>query len=256
MGVRPRAPRRALTAIVFVVALGGCAAPAGVTEWDPWEGFNRKMFWFNERLDQYVLEPTAEGWVAITDPGFRDSIQNFVSNLAFPMNFINNVLEFRLGDAARITARFVVNTTIGMLGFFDPATQWGLTAAPANFGQTLAVWGLEEGPYLVIPFLGPSTPRDATGLVADFYVASLILPSSGAFIAVYVVSTVNWRGINLDNISEAREASLDYYAAVRSAWLDSRRRAIGVMLPAQKRPTDQEPVEEEDPYDVESAINP
>ena len=250
---RLRAPRRALPALCLLLALAACAAPPGADEWDPWEGFNRKMFWFNEHLDRYVLEPAAEGWESITTSGVRESVRNFESNLLFPMHFVNNLLEFRLAAVGQVTARFVINSTIGMLGFFDPASVWGIPAAPANFGQTLAVWGFNEGPYLMLPFLGPSDPRDTVGFVGDFFIAAEVMPTDEIFLAIYVVTTVNWRAVNLDNIREAREAAIDYYAAVRSAWLDNRRRAIGIMAPPEKRPATQ-PTDEEDPYDVDAAI--
>ena len=255
-GVPSCALRRALPVLLLVGALAACAAPPGEREWDPWEGFNRKIFWFNERVDDYVREPTARGWVAITSQGFREGVQNFADNLRFPIQLVNNLLQWRLGDAWRCTERFVVNTTIGLLGIYDPASVWGLPPAPADFGQTLAVWGLEEGPYLVIPFLGPSDPRDATGLLADFLIESEVLPGSYFFLGTYVVATVNWRGQNLDNIREAREAAIDYYTAVRSAWLDHRRRAIGVMLPPDENKPDTPSDQPEDPYDVDSAISP
>ena len=251
-----RALRRALPVLALVAALAACAAPPGEHEWDPWEGFNRKIFWFNERLDQLALEPAARGWVAITSPDFRESVQNFTDNLRFPVQLVNNLLQAEPGDALRCTARFVVNTTVGLLGFFDPASVWGLPAAPADFGQTLAVWGLDEGPYLVLPFFGPSEPRDATGLLGDFLVNRAVYPGGYFFLGTYVVGVVNWRGANLDNIREAREAAIDYYAAVRSAWLDHRRRAIGVMLAPEEEQPGQPSEQQEDPYDVDSAINP
>jgi len=188
--------------------------------------------------------------------GIEAGRTDLLKELRFPIQLVNNLLQWRLGDAWRCTERFVVNTTIGLLGIYDPASVWGLPPAPADFGQTLAVWGLEEGPYLVIPFLGPSDPRDATGLLADFLIESEVLPGSYFFLGTYVVATVNWRGQNLDNIREAREAAIDYYTAVRSAWLDHRRRAIGVMLPPDENKPDTPSDQPEDPYDVDSAISP
>jgi phospholipid-binding lipoprotein MlaA len=248
----PRALRGALVGLL----LAGCAAPPGVTEWDPWEGMNRKLFWFNERVDEYALEPAARGWEAITSQGVRESVSDFGENLRFPIHLVNNLLQLELDDAWRCTARFGVNTTLGLLGFFDPAEVLGLPAERADFGETLARWGLEEGPYLVLPFFGPSNPRDATGLLADGYVTGFLPLSDDAFLVLYVTTTVNWRALNRVNIAEAREASFDYYTAVRSAWLDSRRRAIGVMLPAQPPPPGEESESLEDPYDVDAAINP
>ncbi len=234
--------------------LAACAAPADTPEWDPWQELNRGTFRFNERLDEYALEPAAEGWEAITSPGWRESVGHFADNLRFPLHLVNGLLQGRPADAGVATARFVVNTTLGLLGFFDPATPLGLDIRRADFGETLWRWGADEGPYLVLPFFGPSNPRDTAGLAGDSAIVGSVTPGGWAVLAIHVLITVNWRASNLDNIREAREASFDYYVAVRSAWLNDRRRDIGVMLPPEAPDSARPSPGEEDPYDVDAII--
>src|SRR6185295_2330405 len=148
----------------------GCAttrAPVPPENHDPLEGMNRGIFWFNDEVDQHVLEPVAEGWDKITSDAVKNSVSNFFQNLRFPINAVNNLLQGKPGQSASEVGRFAVNTTVGMFGFFDPASVWGLEPHHEDFGQTLGCWGVPPGPYLVLPLLGPSNPRDTVGLVAD-----------------------------------------------------------------------------------------
>ena len=249
-------PRARVALLGAALLLTACAAPPGQPEWDPWEGFNRKVFWLNERFDEYALEPTARGWQAITSTGVRESVADFTDNLLFPVHFVNDVLQLRLADAGCTTWRFLINTTMGVLGLFDPATSLGLPPKRADFGQTLAHWGVDEGPYLVLPFFGPSNPRDALGLYADLRVARFMPLSNDAFLALGVLRTVNWRTLHLKDIEEAHHASFDYYAAVRSAWLGSRRRETGVIVSPDEAAPRTPSNDEEDPYDVDAATKP
>src|SRR5262249_18519571 len=138
------------------------------------EGFNRSVFAFNEGFDRYALGPAARGWMAITSAHGREWMSNFATNLLFPVYVINDVLQLRFVDAGKTTARFVVNATLGVAGILVPARRRGLPAVRADFGQTLAFWGINEGPYLVIPIFGPSNVRDAVGLVVDLNTATLL----------------------------------------------------------------------------------
>ncbi len=136
---------------------------------DPLEGFNRAMFRFNEKFDEYLLKPLAKGYRAVL-PGFaRQGIANFFSNLRDPVVAVNNVLQGKFKQAGSDLLRFAINSTLGLAGLFDPATAMGLEKHDEDFGQTLAVWGVGEGPYLVLPIFGPSTLRDGIGLAADYY---------------------------------------------------------------------------------------
>ncbi|MEK7787875.1 MAG: VacJ family lipoprotein, partial [Chloroflexota bacterium] len=123
---------------------------------DPLEGFNRAMYTFNDKFDRYLLKPVAKGYRAITPKPVSKSISNFFRNLHDPGIMLNNLLQGKPGQAASDLGRFLVNSTVGIAGLFDVATKWGLQKHNEDFGQTLAVWGVGDGPYLVLPFFGPS----------------------------------------------------------------------------------------------------
>ena len=143
------------------------AADDRVDSHDPLEGFNRAMYTFNDRLDKYALKPLAKGYRAITPTGVRKSVSNFFSNLHEPMVMLNNLLQGKPGQATSDLIRFVVNSTVGIVGLFDVSSKVGLPKHDEDFGQTLAVWGVGDGPYLVLPFFGPSNLRDGPSLVVD-----------------------------------------------------------------------------------------
>ena len=225
--------RTMVVAFAFALALGAPVFAGGfdpervATERDPIEGFNRKIFWFNDKVDVWVFEPVAKGWDFIAPRRVQTSIANFFGNLHFPIDFLNDALQWKPVDVTKDVARFAVNTTVGVLGFFDPATGWGFPASDEDFGQTLAVWGLPSGPYLVLPILGGSNPRDAVGLGVDY--AFSIIPFFVDAIPVWgalAVRTVNDRSLVLHQVAEAKEASLDFYVAVRNAYVQRRRRQV------------------------------
>ena len=213
------------------VLLPGCGAPArhGAhavdlrPDYDPIEPVNRRVFWFNDKLDTYVLEPVATGWDRIAPDRVQRSVSNFFLNLRFPIVTVNDVLQGKLRDGASDVGRFAVNTTVGVLGFFDPATRWGLEQHNEDFGQTLGWWGVRGGPYLVLPVLGPSSVRETVGLVGDsaasvtpFFVNGWIL------VGARTVDTINYRSLVLEQVREAKRASFDYYSFVRNAYLQRR----------------------------------
>jgi phospholipid-binding lipoprotein MlaA len=204
---------------------GAEAGPRAVE--DPLEGFNRAMFAFNDGFDTYLLRPVAVGWDTVLPDPVETSFSNFFENLRFPIRFVNNILQGKVDPAAIILCRFLVNSTFGVAGFFDVATHLDLPRQDGDFGQTLGVWGVPPGPYLVWPVFGPSNPRDTVGLVADTYINV-----GGFFIDWYylaaarVVETVNARAVALDDVDRAREASLDFYSAVRSAYMQRRKALI------------------------------
>jgi phospholipid-binding lipoprotein MlaA len=133
---------------------------------DPIESINRVVFSFNNVFDKFAVRPVSILYRGILPEFVRNRIAYSLNNLSMPITTINNILQFEFGKAGISTARFVINSTIGILGFFDPASYLGLEVNYEDFGQTLAVWGVPAGPYLVLPFLGPSTPRDFTGLLS------------------------------------------------------------------------------------------
>lgn len=134
---------------------------------DPWEGFNRRIYYFNAKADQYVLLPLVSGYQKVTPDFVETGVSNFFNNLGEVSTFINSLLQFKGAVAGETLGRFVVNSTIGLAGLFDVATPMGLDEQNEDFGQTLGYWGVDAGPYLVLPLLGPSSLRDATGLVFD-----------------------------------------------------------------------------------------
>ena len=133
---------------------------------DPWEDFNRAMFATHETVDRAVLEPVARGYRAVTPQPVRNSVRSFLRNLRSPVILANDLLQGEFGRAGRTVARFGLNSTVGFLGLFDPATGLGIERHEEDFGQTLAVWGVDSGPYLFIPLMGP-TMRDGGGRIVD-----------------------------------------------------------------------------------------
>lgn len=225
--------RRMMVTVALALALGrpalaGEVAPERIaSEHDPIEGFNRKIFWFNDKVDVYVLEPVAKGWDFVAPRRVQTSVANFFGNLRFPINTLNDALQLKPVDAGKDVARFAVNTTVGVLGFFDPAAGWGLPAREQDFGQTLAHWRVPSGPYLVLPLLGPSNPRDAAGLGADY--AFSVVPFLVDALYLWggrVLQTVNDRSLILQEIRDAKAGSLDYYVAVRNAYVQRRRNLV------------------------------
>lgn len=157
-----------LTVAALGCALAACAVAPPRTD-DPLQNFNRKMFAFNQFADKVAIRPAAKAYTKITGPKGRVLISNFFANLRTPVTIVNEVLQGRPEPALQSTGRFLINSTVGFLGFFDPASDMKLTAHPTDFGVTLAHWGVPEGPYLVLPFVGPTTLRDVWRLPVDSY---------------------------------------------------------------------------------------
>lgn len=149
-------------------ALAACAVAPPRTD-DPLQNFNRKVFKFNQFADKVAIRPVARTYVRITGPRQREHISDFFTNLRTPVTIINEALQGRPGPALDSTARFLINSTAGVLGFFDPATRLDVPQHSTDFGVTLARWGVPEGPYLVLPFIGPTTLRDVWRLPVDSY---------------------------------------------------------------------------------------
>jgi phospholipid-binding lipoprotein MlaA len=202
---------------------GDAMAEATGADYDPWQRMNRGIFWFNESVDHFLLEPVAKGWDFVTPEPVETSIANFFSNLRFPVVMVNNVLQGKLKPAAIDVGRFMVNSTFGIAGLFDPATIWGLPRHNEDFGQTLGWWGVPPGPYLVLPLLGPSNPRDTSGLPVDYCLSiTPLFLSSFWWTGAGVINIVNARALVIEDVQQAREASLDYYVFVRNAYYQRR----------------------------------
>lgn len=217
------------TAVVFVaLGLAACAGP-NPNPADPWQGSNRKVFGFNEGADRYVLRPVARGWTAVTFDGMRDSLAKFFYNASFPSRFVSNVGQGEGQQALIEMTRFAINTTVGVVGFFDPATRWGLARRDEDAGQMLGRWGIGSGPYMVLPLLGPSNPRDATGLLVDSalspftWISFLVVPLFGL---PNTVDVINTRARADERIESAKRSALDYYVFVRDAYTQYREAQI------------------------------
>ncbi len=212
------------------VSVTGCAtnSQTGTGEiYDPYENMNRAVFSFNDAVDQAVAEPVARGYRAVTPKLVRDGVRNFLRNLRSPVNVANQILQGDIEGAAGDISRFAMNTTIGVGGLFDVAAETGLEYEHEDFGQTLGVWGVGNGPYLVLPLMGPSTLRDATGLLVDGYAdpVRLYLDNTGQEEWIYAragVSLLEKREALLDVLDDLRANSFDYYAAMRSAYMQKR----------------------------------
>ena len=219
------------------VALVGCATapdpsdPEAVAEYheinDPGEPTMRAIFAFNQALDKAIVKPTALTYRKITSEKFRAKTHNFLNNLRSPVIFFNDVLQGQFERAITTLLRFLVNSTVGVLGFNDVAADFGFEFHDEDFGQTLAVWNMPEGPYLMLPVLGPSNPRDAVGRVVDFFIDPLniwatnnnhewVVPTHTA------LKVIDFRALHYDTIEDLEKSSLDFYAAIRSLYRQRR----------------------------------
>lgn len=216
-------PLKAAFLIATVVFLQSCAS-TGKTPSDPYEDFNRSMWAFNKKADSYVLKPVAEGYKAVTPDPVEKGISNFFSNLSEIPTVINDLLQFKVGKAFHDTGRFLINSTLGLAGFLDPATEMGLARQPEDFGQTLATWGLDEGAYLMLPLFGPSTGRDLVGEVVDsvvLYSPYDELNDTQTMIFLRGLDLVQTRA-SLLGLQEQLDSSPDDYQMVRDVYLQRR----------------------------------
>jgi phospholipid-binding lipoprotein MlaA len=195
---------------------------------DPWEKWNRKVFWFNERADVVAILPIAKVWRFATPEILRRGIDNFNELLAMPVIFANGVFQLKPKNAVQDVGRIVYNATFGLAGFIDIASMVGIPQNDEDFGQTLGFWGAPPGPYLVLPFFGPSNIRDGIGRAGDTaatYYTSL-LPIYVTFI-VRGVELVNLRARFIEEVDENRRESFDYYVFLRAAYLQNREMRVG-----------------------------
>jgi phospholipid-binding lipoprotein MlaA len=234
-----RSQCRALAlALVALPPLAGCATPkAGgmeVAEADRWEGTNRRIYQFNKNLDRKLLKPIANTYRTVVPTAARHGITNVYSNYGEPANFLNAVLQGKISQAFRTLDRFLINSTLGVGGLADNATDLDRPQEREDFGQTFAAWGIESGPYVVLPVFGPSTLRDSFGLTADIVIDPADFARNAAFspslywragqIATRIIS---FRArLSEQGGDQLLADSLDEYTLVKSAYLQSRRNAI------------------------------
>ncbi|MCU0554152.1 MAG: VacJ family lipoprotein [Syntrophales bacterium] len=200
-----------------------------VTIADPWEPFNRAMFTFNDRLYFWVLKPVAEGYSAVVPEPARVSVGNFFSNLRAPIRFVNCVLQANLIGASTELFRFMLNSTIGLAGLFDPAggEEIGLLRQDEDFGQTLGTYGVGQGFYIVWPFLGPSSPRDTLGMIGDYfsYPISYLDPWE-IWLGVRGYQMINDTSLQIGDYEAIKDAALDPYISIRNAYIQYRQKKV------------------------------
>ncbi|MEO1252213.1 MAG: VacJ family lipoprotein [Pseudomonadota bacterium] len=197
---------------------------------DPWEGFNRRIFAFNNAVDEVFLVPAAQLYRAVTFNKQRRGIRNFLDNLRTPQILLNDILQGEFKRARNTASRFVINSTVGFGGMGDPAERIGIAQHSEDFGQTLAVWGAPAGPYLVIPIFGPSTIRDGIGAAGGVAMDPAVwLRTDAAALFRYTragVTGVAVREPLIEPLEEIKANSLDQYASFRSFYLQARKREI------------------------------
>lgn len=222
--------------VVLTLLASGCAttpqnsqqaAIVGEDFHDPFEDTNRKIFEFNQIVDRHVLAPVAKAYRAVLPQPVRNSLRDFLINLQAPLIFANDTLQGDFGRAKDTVVRFVLDSTIGIGGLVDVAGRWGIPYHEQDLGITLGVWGIPEGPYLVIPILGPSDPRDLGGEVAEGFADpwNIVAANNSLLWVSFVrggVSGIDQRARYLDTLADIERTSLDYYATIRSLYRQRR----------------------------------
>lgn len=233
--------------LMVILTVGICPqlAHAEAEEaWDPLEPVNRGIFAFNDVVDINLFEPIAKGYEYALPGAARRGIGHFFDNLSYPSLLVSDVLQFKFGQAANHTGRFLVNTTVGVAGFMDVATDWGLKPHDEDFGITMAYYGVPAGPYIVIPFLGPSNLRDATGRVVDGFLDPfnwIAFTNASRDMRLWVpvgariAKGIHQRSLLLEDIQTAKQSSLDYYLSVQSAFYQYRH---GLLTDGKDQPED------------------
>ncbi|WP_159974821.1 MlaA family lipoprotein [Roseobacter cerasinus] len=252
-----KASARSVAALLTVLALSACATQEAVTRADgindPYETQNRKVHGFNKGLDKNLVRPVSQAY-GVVPVEIRNTVNNFSENLSMPRVAVNSLLQGDLRGTGLATVRFVMNSTIGLAGLFDPATELKIPQHTTDFGETLAVWGAGEGAYVELPVFGPSTQRDAVGLVVDFFTNPLTRNTNNKFDddlravppTTATASVLNDREKFSDTIDSVLYESADSYAQSRSIYLQNRRFELG-----QDEQTDIDPFSAdpyEDPY--------
>jgi phospholipid-binding lipoprotein MlaA len=220
---------RSLFLLLIVFVLGGCAsAPREYQDpRDPLESYNRKVHAFNKALDDVLIKPVAKGYQVVTPEPVDRGVTNFFNNIADVTSAVNNLFQFKLSRAGSDVGRVAVNSTVGILGFFDVASNMGLPSYKEDFGQTLGYWGGEPSPYMEVPFFGPSTVRDSVGLVGDILIDPFFsLSKNQVYWGFVALRLVDKRADLLTASKILEEAAVDPYTFVRDAYLQRRRSQI------------------------------
>jgi phospholipid-binding lipoprotein MlaA len=212
-------------AAFLCLLMSGCATTRDNP--DPWEGLNRKTYAFNDALDRAVMKPVAQGYQRVTPAFVQEGVNNFFDNIEDVATSLNNFLQGKPKEGLSDAGRFLANTVLGVFGLWDVATPMGLEKHYEDFGQTLGVWGVQSGPYLVLPLLGPSTARDAPAKVVDpaWYYKDVVDPER-LYWGLWGLDKVRTRANLLKAESVLEEAALDKYTFIRDAWLQRRRSQV------------------------------
>ncbi len=213
-----------ISIILLAVLLAGCAGTQSRNtdpENDPWEGYNRKVFAFNEGLDK-VVRPIAVGYDKIMPDPVQRGVGNFFRNLDAPVTYVNQVLQGKFKQSIATIGRFLVNSTFGLFGFFDVASQMGIPFYNEDLGQTLATWGYDDSRYLMLPFFGPSTFRDGTGRLVDSYYHPVgrVFHGSNRW-GLWIFRGIDTRARYLDQDAEL-DSAYDPYVLMRDVWMQNR----------------------------------
>jgi phospholipid-binding lipoprotein MlaA len=240
--------KRALPALTLaLLALSGCASapPTKPDARDPFERINRSTFAFNQSLDKAVIRPVLRGYRKITPRVVRTGISNFFANAEYPVVIVNDLLQGKFGPATNDAGRFLLNTTLGIGGLLDPASNAGLDRNNEDFGQTLGHWGVGPGPYVMMPFLGPYTLRDGFGGIADnFAEPRQYLDDRQTRWLLWGASQLNRRA-GLTEAEAILDRSGDPYAFVRSAYLQRRQYLVTDGAGSDEPPVDEDPALED-----------
>jgi phospholipid-binding lipoprotein MlaA len=251
-GARRAAKGLRSLALAFTVALGatGCASRGAMTAtevYDPIEPVNRAMYWVNDLGDRYLLRPVASGYRRALPQQLRTGVRNVFSNMLYPVTIANDLMQGKFSQCARDGGRFLLNSTVGLAGIFDPATRIGLAENDEDFDQTLAVWGAGEGPYLMIPIFGPRTLRHLVGDAVDSPLTPFLGITDGEVdlaLGAWVINQVDGRSRVLDADQQVYE-SFDPYTFVRDAYLQNRRyRALDGDVPEDESYLDEAELDE------------
>ncbi len=214
--------------ILGTLFAAGCATtPAGINNSDPIEPFNREVYSVNDALDKHIMKPVANAYIKVTPKPVQQSVANFYNNITYPNTVINEFLQGKFKLFFSDAGRFVVNSTVGILGLFDPASHIGLEYHQEDIGQSLATWGTPQGAYLVVPLVGPYTVRNSPNLIISV-VTNVLFYVSAPYVTIplSVLGIINSRAQVSSSVNLVNQAALDPYVFVREGYLQRRQYLI------------------------------
>jgi phospholipid-binding lipoprotein MlaA len=246
MPLQPMVNRFSLIALVFtgIVALSGTTAPAyaqdestdeSVLDDDPLEPFNRSVFFFNTTVDGLILRPSASIYNGVLPREGRDMVSNFINNIYTPVTFFNSVLQGDPNNSFASLWRFILNTTFGIGGLFDFASEAGLKNRSTDMGVTFALYGADKGPFLMLPIIGPSNARDAFGRLGDAFINPFNYIDNGTSIALWTTTAIDARSTHMKLIDDVYRSSLDPYSTFRSGYTQKRSEDVRRAKKARKK---------------------